>query len=107
MSGDHAKKEMETGDKPHYESREHFIGRVPHQEEGEEEGLLQREEVFFTLRREGEEILFSPQREEGEILFSQVASERRQAQKDEEGGLLRDRFFINIHLQLRRGIRHF
>jgi hypothetical protein len=36
MSGDHAKKEMETGDKP----REGFIGRVPQQGEGEGEEIL-------------------------------------------------------------------
>jgi hypothetical protein len=59
MSGELAKKEMETGDKP----REGFIGRVPQQkEEGEEEG----EEEFF----------------------SQIASEWRQNKEDEEGGLL-------------------
>jgi hypothetical protein len=76
---------------------EHFIGRVPHQEEGEEE----------LLQREGEEIFFSPQREEGEIFFPQAASEWGQEEEDEEGGLLRDRFVIDIHLRLRRGIRHF
>ena len=50
---------------------------------------------------------FSPQKEEGEILFSQVASERRQAQEDEESGLLRDRHFINIDLRLRCAVRNF
>jgi hypothetical protein len=72
---------------------------VPHQEEGEEEGLLQTEgeKIFF----------FTPQREEGKIFFPQVASERRQAQEDEESGLLRDRHFINIDLRLRCVVRNF
>jgi hypothetical protein len=56
MSGELAKREMETGEKAHYKSREGFIGRVPQQgeEEGEEERLLQREgeEIFFTQREE-------------------------------------------------------
>jgi hypothetical protein len=36
MSGDHAKREMETGDKP----CEDFIRRVPQQGEGEGEEIL-------------------------------------------------------------------
>jgi hypothetical protein len=74
MSGDHAKKEMETCEKllqqregEEEKPREHFIGRIPHQEEGEEEKLLQQ--------REGEEIFLSPQREERKIFFPQAASE--------------------------------
>jgi hypothetical protein len=39
--------------------------------------------------------------------MSQVASEWRQEEKDEESGLLRDRFFVAIHLRLRRTVRHF
>jgi hypothetical protein len=79
MSGELAKKEMETGDKP----REGFIRRVPQQgeEEGEEEGK--------------------------EDFFSQVASEWRQNKEDEEGGLLRDRHFITFYLQLRRALHNF
>jgi hypothetical protein len=91
MSGDQDRR------KAHYKPREHFIGRIPHKEEGEEEELLQQ--------REGEEIFFSPQGKE--IFFSQAASEWGQAQENEESRLLRDRHFINIHLRLRRGIRHF
>ena len=71
---------------------------VPHQEEGEEELLQQRE---------GEEIFFSPQREEGKIFFPQAASEWGQAKEDEESGLLRDRHFINIDLRLRRALLNF
>jgi hypothetical protein len=37
----------------------------------------------------------------------QVASERRQEKEDEEGGLLRDRLFVAIHLRLRRAVHHF
>jgi hypothetical protein len=79
MSGDHAKKKMETGDKAHYKPQERFIGRVPQQGEGEGE----------------------------EILFPQIASEWRQEKEDEEGGLLRDRYFITFHLWLRRAIHYF
>jgi len=84
MSGDHAKKEMETGEKAHYKQRESSIGRVPQQreEEGEEEG---KKEDFF----------------------SQVASEWRQNKEDEEGGLLRDRHFITFYLRLRRALHNF
>jgi hypothetical protein len=88
MSGDHAKKEMETGDKP-----------TTSQGSTSSEGLLQTkgEKIFFL----------TSQREEGKIFFPQVASERRQAQEDEEGGLLRDRHFININLRLRCALRNF
>jgi hypothetical protein len=96
MSGDHAKKEMETGEKP-TTSHGSTSSEVPHQEKGEEE----------LLQREGEEVFFTPKGEEGEILFSQDASEWGQEKEDEESGLLRDRFVIAIHLRLRRGIRHF
>jgi hypothetical protein len=37
----------------------------------------------------------------------QVASEWRQEKEDEEGGLLRDRFLVAIHLRLRHSVRHF
>jgi hypothetical protein len=39
--------------------------------------------------------------------FTQVASEWRKEKEDEESGLLRDRLFIAIHLQLRRAVRNF
>jgi hypothetical protein len=81
MSGELAKKEMETGDKP--ATREGFIGRVPQQ--GEEEGEEERKEDFF----------------------SQVASEGRQNKEDEESGLLRDRHFITFYLRLRRALHNF
>jgi hypothetical protein len=42
-----------------------------------------------------------------EILFPQVASEWRQEKEDEEGGLLRDRYFIAFHLRLRRAVNYF
>jgi hypothetical protein len=45
MSGDHAKKEMETGEKAHYKQRESSIGRVPQQ--GEAEGEEEGKEDFF------------------------------------------------------------
>jgi hypothetical protein len=90
MSGDHAKKEMETGEKP-------TTSHGSTSSEGEEE----------LLQREGEEVFFTPKGEEGEILFSEDASKWGQEKEDEESGLLRDRFFIAIHLRLRRGIRHF
>jgi hypothetical protein len=79
MSGEHAKKEMETGDKPRYKPWEGFIGRVPQQKE-----------------REGEE-----------SLLPQVASEWRQEKENEEGGLLRDRHFVTFHLRLRRALHNF
>jgi hypothetical protein len=34
-------------------------------------------------------------------------AEWRQEKEDEEGGLLRDRYFITFHLRLRRAIHHF
>ena len=37
----------------------------------------------------------------------QVASEWRQEKEDEEGGLLRDRFFVAIHLRLQRAVHYF
>jgi hypothetical protein len=100
MSGDHAKKEMETGEKPTTShgktSLEESRNKRKEKKDGEER----------LLQREGEEIFFT-QREEGEILFPQATSEWGQEKEDEESGLLRDRFFINIHLRLRRGVRHF
>jgi hypothetical protein len=59
MSGDHAKKEMEIGDKP----------TTSHGKASSEESR--------NKKREGKE-----------ILFPQVASEWRQKKEDEEGGLL-------------------
>jgi hypothetical protein len=79
MSGEHAKKEMETVDKTTTSHGESYIGRVLQQGEGEGE----------------------------ESLFPQVASEWRQEKEDEEGGLLRDRYFITFHLRLRCTIHHF
>jgi hypothetical protein len=77
MSGDHAKKEMVTGDKPVTSHEKGSIGRVPQQGEGEG------------------------------IPFTQVASEWRKEEEDEEGGLLRDRLFIAINLRLRCAVRNF
>ena len=54
--------------------------------------------------------IFSMQQGEGEgeeILFPQVASEWRQEKEDEEGGLLRDRYFITFYLLLRRALHNF
>jgi hypothetical protein len=62
MSGDHAKREMETGDKP----------TTSHGKASSEES-----------RNKGKG-------KEKKILFPQVASEWRQEKEDEEGGLLRD-----------------
>jgi hypothetical protein len=61
MSGEHAKKEMETGDKP----------ATSHGKASSEESR--------NKKREGEE-----------SLLPQVASEWRQEKENEEGGLLRD-----------------
>jgi hypothetical protein len=79
MSGDHAKKEMETDDKP-----------------ATSHGKASSEESRNKGKGEGEE-----------TLFPQVASEWGQEKEDEEGGLLRDRHLIAIYLWLRRAIRHF
>jgi hypothetical protein len=49
----------------------------------------------------------SGNKNEGIPFTCQVASERRQEKEDEKGGLLRDRFFVTIHLRLRRSVRHF
>ena len=101
-------KDIPDGDrrKAHYKPREHFIGRIPHQEEGEERLLKREEEEEGLFQREGEEIFFT-QRKEGEVFLPQAATEWGQEKEDEESGLLRDRFFIGIHLRLRRGIRYF
>jgi isocitrate/isopropylmalate dehydrogenase len=84
MSEDHAKREMETSDKP--------IGDKPTTSHGK----ASSEESRNKKEREGKE-----------ILFPQVASEWRQEKEDEEGGLLRDRHFITFHIRLRRAIHHF
>jgi hypothetical protein len=84
MSGDRTKREMETGDKP----------TMSHGSTSSEES---RTKIIFL----------SPQREEEKILFPQAASEWGQEKEDEKGGLLRDRYFINIDLRLRRTVRNF
>jgi hypothetical protein len=47
------------------------------------------------------------QQGEGIPFTHQVASKRREEKENEEGGLLRDRFFITFYIRLRRAIRHF
>jgi hypothetical protein len=86
MSGELAKREMETGDKP----------ATSHGSTSLEESRNKRKEKKLLQQRKGEE-----------ILFPQVGSERRQTQEDEESGLLRDRLFITIDLRLRRTVRYF
>jgi hypothetical protein len=78
MSGDHAKKDMVTDEKP---ATSH--GKAP---SGESYNKGKRKE---------------------KIPFTQVASERWQKEEDEEGGLLRDWHLIAIHLRLRHAVHHF
>jgi hypothetical protein len=77
MSGAHAKKEMVIGEKS---ATSH--GKAP------SGGVRQQEEGGITSPR-------------------QVAPEWRQEEENEEGGLLRDRFFVALHLWLRHAFRHF
>ena len=77
MSGAHAKKEMVTGEKP---ATRH--GKAPSGESGNKK----REE--------------SPPR-----VKSHRSGDKKK--KNQESGLLRDRFFIAIHLRLRHAVRHF
>jgi hypothetical protein len=79
MSGEHAKKEMVTGEKP----------TTSHGKASSEES-----------RKKGKG-------KEKKNFFPQVASEWRQDKEDEEGGLLRDRHFITFHLRLRYALRNF
>jgi hypothetical protein len=79
MSGEHAKKAMETDDKP-----------------ATSHGKASSEESRNKKEREGEE-----------SLLPQVALEWRQEKENEEGGLLRDRHFITFHLRLRRALHNF
>jgi hypothetical protein len=76
MSGDHAKKEMVTGEKP---ATSH--GKAPSGESGNK-------------------VKGSP---------SDTKSHRsgKKKKENEEGGLLRDLFFITFYIRLRRAIRHF
>jgi hypothetical protein len=77
MSGAHSKKEMVTGDKP---ATSH--GKAPSGESGNKK----REE--------------SPPR-----VKSHRSGDKKK--KNQESGLLRDRFFIAIHLRLRHAFHHF
>jgi hypothetical protein len=52
-------------------------------------------------------IIGKGQQSEGIPFTQQVASERWQEKEDEEGGLLRDRLFVAIHLRLRHAVRNF
>jgi hypothetical protein len=77
MSGDHAKKEMVTDKKP---ITSH--GKAPSGES----------------RNKGKE-------KESPSHKSHQSGDKKE--EDEEGGLLRDRFFIAIHLRLRRAVHNF
>jgi hypothetical protein len=77
MSGDHVKKDMVTGDKPAIS-----LGKAPSGES----------------RNKGKE-------KESSSHKSHRSGDKKK--EDEEGGLLRDRFFIAIHLQLRRAVHNF
>jgi hypothetical protein len=72
MSGDYAKKEMGTGEKPITSHGKAPSGESYNKGKGKEK----------------------------RIPFTQVTSERRQEEEDEEGGLLRDRLLVAIHLRL-------
>jgi hypothetical protein len=76
MSGDHAKKEMVTGEKP---TTSH--GKAP---SGESDNKMKGSPSHNKSHR---------------------SSEKKK--KNEEGGLLRDRFFITLYIWLRRVVHHF
>jgi hypothetical protein len=77
MLGDHAKKEMVTGEKP---ATSH--GKAPSGESYNKGKGKEKE---------------SPSHK----------SKRWQEKEDEEGGLLRDRLLVAIHLRLRHAVRNF
>jgi hypothetical protein len=84
MSGEHAKREMETGDKP--------IGDKPTTSHGKASSEESRK------KGKGKEKKASSHK-------SHRSGDKKK--KDEEGGLLRDRYFITFHLRLRRALRNF
>jgi hypothetical protein len=84
MSGDHAKKEMETGDK--------HIGDKPTTSHGKASSEESRK------KGKGKEKKASSHK-------SHRSGDKKK--EDEEGGLLRDRYFITFHLRLRRALRNF
>jgi hypothetical protein len=73
MSGDHAKREMETTTSN---------GEAP----SRESGAKGREESRPRVK-------------------SHLSGDKKK--KNEESGLLRDRFFVTLHIWLRRVVRHF
>jgi hypothetical protein len=79
MSGDHAKKEMETGDKP---TTSH--GKASSEESRNKGKGKEKKSPSHKSHRSGDK-----------------------KKEDEEGGLLRDRYLITFHLRLRRVVRHF
>ncbi|OIF93534.1 hypothetical protein A7M93_19880 [Acinetobacter baumannii] len=79
MSGDHAKKEMETGDKP---ATSH--GKAPSKESRNKKKGKEKKASSHKSHRSGDKI-----------------------KEDEEGGLLRDRHFITFYLRLRRALHNF
>jgi hypothetical protein len=79
MSGDHAKKEMEIGDKP---TTSH--GKASSEESRNKGKGKEKKSSSHKSHRSGDK-----------------------KKEDEEGGLLRDRYFITFHLRLRRAIHYF
>lgn len=67
-------------------------------QEGDGNGHKPREGSIKGVRRLRKGGITSPR---------QVAPEWRQEEENEESGLLRDRFFVTIHILLRRAVRHF
>jgi hypothetical protein len=79
MSGDHAKKKMETGDKP---TTSH--GKASSEESRNKGKGKEKKSSSHKSHRSGDK-----------------------KKEDEEGGLLRDRHFITFHLRLRRAVHYF
>jgi hypothetical protein len=78
MSGELAKKEMETGDKP---ATSH--GKASSEESRNKKKEKEKKASSHKSHRSGNK------------------------KKNEEGGLLRDRHFITFHLRLRRALHNF
>jgi hypothetical protein len=97
MSGDHAKKEMKTGEKP----------TTSHGNTSSEESRTKRKEKKKDSSKGKEKGSSSHHKEKKEKSSSHKPHKWGQEKEDEKGGLLRDRLFIGIHLRLRRGVRHF
>jgi hypothetical protein len=86
---------METGEKP----------TTSHGSTSSEESRTKRKVKKDSSK--GKEKKSSSHKEKKEKSSSHKPRRSGDKKEDEESGLLRDRFFIDIHLRLRRGVRHF